>query len=168
MPDLSLFGLQAETHALMDEWQNADTPEKLVAAELAIHEHIKAEVRKVDGISQYIRGCKSRANAAKYEAEHYASIAQQWTAREQRIKDFVFNTMKLFEKTKLFGAVGSLAIKGNGGLKPLVISDESLIPLEYQDAKPVPNKDRIRRDLEKGIGVPGAYLAERSEHLEVR
>ena len=196
MTDLSLFDIERGLHELLGTWQEAETPEAITAADQAIQAHIAAEVRKVDGIRRYLRACESQAAAAKAEAEVQTRRAQMWTARRDRVKAFVYDTMKSFGVTKLEGQTGALQIKGNGGLQPLTITDATELPANLIDAvvtmpldawekiatipfvraivltqaKEImqPNNQRIRAAIAAEGGVPGARLEQRGDHLEVK
>lgn len=131
MNDLSLFGIESGLHDLFDAWQNAESPEQLEAAEVAIRACAEAEVRKVDGVRRYWRACEQMAAAAKHEAQVQAERARLWESRLDRLKAVVYEVMTRFERKKLEGQTGSLHLKGNGGKQAVVIHDESLVPDEF-------------------------------------
>lgn len=133
MNDLSLFDVERALHELMDVWQEAETPEAIAAAELAIRAYAEAEVRKVDGIRRYIRVCTDQAAAAKAEAQVQIGRQRTWEARRDRLMQFTLDVMNSFGVKKLPGATGSLMVKGNGGLAPLSIVSQDLLPGEFLD-----------------------------------
>lgn len=130
MSDLSLFDIERELHELLETWQSAETPEAISTAEQAIQAYAAAEVRKVDGIRRYINACSAQATAANQEAHVQVNRQHAWEARRDRLKAFCFDVMKSFGVKKLEGATGSLSIRGNGGVQPLVITDSALVPDE--------------------------------------
>lgn len=188
---LSLFDIERTLVELVDRWQEAETSEEIEIAETAIRVYVEQEVRKVDGIRRYLKFCETQSAAAKAEAALQRSRQAQWEARRERLKAFVFDVMTSFRVRKLEGETGTLQIKGNGGLAPLSIVSDELVPDEYcmvsirmsADAwnriKPgikevceagprEPNNSMIRAALAAGEGVPGCRLGERAEHLEIR
>ncbi len=132
MSDLSLFGIESGLHELFDAWQNAETPEEVVAAEVAIRACAEAEVRKVDGIRRYWRACDQMAAAAKHEAATQTERARLWESRRERLKAVVYAVMDQFKLKKLEGQTGQLLLKGNGGKQAVDIYDESLVPEFYK------------------------------------
>lgn len=146
MSDLSLFDIERGLHELMDAWQDARKPEEIQAAELALRNYAEAEVRKVDGIRRYLSACETQIHAAKSEMQAQAQRVRMWEARRDRLKSFCFDVMKGFGLKKLEGSTGSLAIRGNGGVEPLVVTDEFILPDDLRDAAIV-----LRLDLWKEI-----------------
>lgn len=131
MSNLSLLGIENALHDLMCAWQEADTPEAMREAEQAIAEYAAQEVRKVDGIRAYLNLCESMAEAAKDEAAVQTARRAMWTARRDRLKAFCADVMTSIGKKRLDGLHGSLTLKGNGGVQPLMVTDESLLPDQY-------------------------------------
>src|SRR5882757_1557114 len=131
MMDLSLFSIESGLHELFDAWQNAETPEQLEAAEVAIRACAEAEVRKVDNIRRYWRACDQMAAAAKHEAATQTERARLWESRRDRLKAVVYAVMDQFGLKKLEGQTGQLLLKGNGGKQAVEIHDELLVPDEF-------------------------------------
>lgn len=118
----------------------------LAAIDQAIKEYAAREVAKVDGIRGYLRWAKVQIEAAEEEAEKQAARAKQLKAGVERLKQFVVSVMQDAGKKSIEGKTGKLLVKGNGGLEPLVISDESLIPDDLCWVE-----GRIRKDLWEAI-----------------
>lgn len=128
---LSLFQLEAELVELMAFRESEDlTPDERDACDAQITEYLKREIRKVDGIRSYLRHCEVMAAAAKDESERQATRARMWANRADRLKAVCQAVMETFKVKRLEGNTGALALKGNGGLAPLVVYDESLVPDE--------------------------------------
>ncbi len=192
---ISLLGIESDLHDLFTWWQEADTPEEIEAAEVAIRACAEQEVRKVDGIRKYWRLCDQMEAAAKFEAETQRKRAQMWAARRDRLKLLVQDVMTAFHMKKLEGQTGSLYLKGNGGRQAVEISNPELVPSEYMRVT-VDMRSDVWHEIEKSMGaqwirenvgrttvtpalsligealekdaVAGARLIERGQHVEMR
>ncbi len=149
---ISLLGIESDLHDLFTWWQEAETPEEVEAAEVAIRACAEAEVRKVDGIRKYWRLCDQMEAAAKFEAETQKKRAQMWDARRARLKLLVYDVMTAFHLKKLEGQTGSLMVKGNGGRCAVEISDQSLVPSEYMRVT-VDMRSDVWHEIEKSMGA---------------
>lgn len=128
---LSLWQLEAELVELMTFRESEDlTPDERDACAQQIREYLTREIRKVDGIRSYLRHCEVMAAAAKDESERQAARARTWSNRYDNLKAMCQAVMETFKAKRLEGNTGALVLKGNGGLAPLVIDDESLVPDE--------------------------------------
>lgn len=182
--------------AFTDE-QIADKQAALDTVDAAIVETITAEVRKVDNISRFLLELKARREAIGREVERLGGISTACENTERRIKEMVLQIMRDTDTKKLEGKIGTLKRQGNGGVQPVEVVQESLVPARFQrltvtvnaafwadivrrvgnmeDAfegnlsvsKPAPYKEAIRKELEAGQGVPGCVLRERGEQLRV-
>lgn len=169
-PKLSLWDIEAGLADLMEAREEAQDEAARNMVDQAITEYVQREVQKVDMIRAYLRHCEVMAKAAKEEAERQSRMQRAWEDRGQRLRAFCVSALQAFGRPRVEGRTGKLIVKGNGGLRPLLISDESQIPDEYKPAVvtyPV-DKDKLRAALEAGLSVPGASLGERGVHLEVR
>lgn len=195
MKGLSLFSIESAIHALMDAWQEAETPEALVAAEAALVDYAAAEVQKVDGIRDYMEFCKLQAENSKAQAKQYTERARLWSSRYERLADFVQTVMVTFGKPKLIGSHGQFVLRGNGGLQPLTIASEGMIPddcCRWVGAIPAAlwksvveqldpdtravlsvtlrrevSESAVRAALGTPEGCPGAHLEPRGQHLRI-
>ena len=166
---------------------------------LAIAEYIKAKVAKVDGVRGWWKYLEMMRDAAKNEARIMQDRAQAFDRKLTVLKSALLVTLEEMEfragkPRKLEGKTGSISLVGNGGRRPVVITDESLIPDEYrtvtvkmnaelwrkvcaalpdlaglQECKKEPNLTLIYNALESGMdGVPGAVLAPLGSHVRVK
>lgn len=129
--NLSLFKIEADLQELMVCLEEAEDDATRAAVEQGIREYLEHEVRKVDGVRAYLKHCEVMATAATAEMRAQAQRAAAWTARAKRLMDGCKSVMESFGVKRLEGNTGTLALKGNGGLAPLQIADESLVPDEY-------------------------------------
>ncbi len=192
----SLFQLEHELVELMAlREEMAEAGEDVTACDQQIQEYAKRELRKVDGIRQYLRHAQIMEEAAKAEAARLEVLAGRWKAKGEWLKGVCQGVMEHFGIKRIEGQTGSLSLRGNGGFAPLTITDESLIPDElcdvmvyfkghewrdiysamHPDAQKElgprverrPNKGLIREALKRGP-VAGVRLEERGTSLMVK
>jgi len=172
---------------------------ELQEVDLAIAAYMKAEVQKVDGVRGWWKYLEMMRDAAKNEARTMQDRAQAFDRQLTVLKSAILVTLEEMEfragkPRKLEGKTGSISLVGNGGRRPVVITDEALIPDEYrtvtvkmnaelwrkvcaalpdlaglQECKKDPNLTTIYNALESGMdGVPGAVLAPLGSHVRVK
>jgi hypothetical protein len=167
---LNLYDIETGLRELMDAWQEADTNEAQEAVAQAITEYMQREVSKVDGVRKFIKHCELMAQAAREEAVFQKLRAQQFERRAECTRKYCLMTLEAFHMKRAEGNSGSLSICFNGGPLPLIIDDESKIPVRFKPpvvTYPV-DKQMLRAALEAGTVVPGAHLGTRGTHLEVK
>lgn len=184
---LTLYGIEASILECQELVETAETPAEKKAAQDALAVYVAQELEKVDNIRAYLRHCARMADAARDEARVQAKRAEAWEERGDRLKEMVKAVMDQRQRKRLEGKTGTLRIQGNGGLKPLKVSDESLLPddlirvtltmtlrqfrllprdVEYGPTVFEVDNDAVRAALSRGP-VAGAHLEERGEHLRV-
>ena len=172
---------------------------ELQQIDLAIADYIKAEVQKVDGVRGWWKHLEMIRDAAKAEAKAMQSRAEVFDRQLTVLKNAIQITLEEMEfragkPRKLEGKTGSISLVGNGGRRPVVITDETLIPDEYrtvtvrmnaelwrkvcaalpdlaglQECRKEPSMTAIYNALESGMdGVPGAVLAPLGAHVRVK
>lgn len=167
---MSLYEIKAELLELADALAVIDSPD----AEAALAEHrvalIEALTSKAEDYAALIRVCESRAEARRVEAERMEMLAAADEAVADRLKRLLMDAMIATNNTKLDTERFRLSIRRNGGKTPVVISDETAIPIDFRVPKITESidKDAIREALESGTNVPGASLGERGQRLELR
>lgn len=85
----------------------------------------------------------------------------------KRMKEALYQNMKQVGKKKFKTELFSFTIAKNGGKTPIVIQDESQVPMEYQKATYSIDKDKIREELESGKELGFAELGVRGESLRI-
>ena len=172
---------------------------ELQEVDVAIEAYIKAEVQKVDGVRGWWKHLEMMRDAAKAEASTMQDRAQVFDRKLTVLKSAILVTLEEMEfragkPRKLEGKTGSISLVGNGGRRPVVITNEVLIPDEYrtvtvkmsaelwrkvcaalpdlagmQECRKEPNLTLIYNALESGMdGVPGAVLAPLGFHIRVK
>lgn len=169
---MSLYQITTEMQSLLDAFDQhgAESPE----AEAAIREHAAAIAeafdQKADGYAGLIRNCESRAAARRAEAERMERLAALDEALANRLRRTLLDAMQVTGRTKVQTERFALAVRQNGGKVPVVVEDESALPLQF--VVPVTtnriDKDAIRAALESGTPVSGARLGERGTRLDLR
>jgi hypothetical protein len=190
----SLYEIEKSLQMLMQDREETEDPEELATIDAAIAEYVAKEIGKVDRIRAYIRYAENKVQAAKQAAAEATSYAQIWESRVRRVKDFALAAMDASGQKRLEGTAGTLSVRANGGVQPLVITDPAAIPRDCRKATiemPADEWDSFREHmLDIGMtlisekveidnmaireaiadagGVPGAHLGERGKHLQVR
>jgi hypothetical protein len=85
---------------------------------------------KADGIRGYIRQLEEQRATWKEESDRFARLAKQAEAQHNRLKAYVLEAMRLLDTKKIAGSKGDVLLsrRGNGGLRPLIISQPELVP----------------------------------------
>lgn len=132
--DLTLFAIETDLANLIevrDEMQ--EKGEDLQHIEQAICDYVAKSVKKVDGISSYIKHAEMMESAAKAESARLKAVSATWAGRIEHLKHFVRFVMEGMEwdegkVRKLEGKTGSLILKLDGGKPAVEITNESLLP----------------------------------------
>jgi hypothetical protein len=125
---LSLYEIEKSLQMLFQDREETQDPEELAAIDAAIQEYIGKEISKVDRVRAYIRYCESKEQAAKQAAAEATSYAQIWANRISRVRAAAVAAMEATGAKRLEGTAGSLSIRGNGGVQPLIIDNPELLP----------------------------------------
>ena len=144
MSGLSLWKIEQGLADLFERREELTVPEasgiesfvELQDVDLAIAAYMKAEVRKVDGVRGWWKYLEMMRDAAKDEAKTMHDRAQAFDRQLTVLKSAILVTLEEMEfragkPRKLEGKTGSISIVGNGGRRPVIITDEALIPDEY-------------------------------------
>jgi hypothetical protein len=126
----SLLEIERSLQMLMQDREETQDPEELAAIDAAIQEYVGKEIAKVDRVRSYIRYAESKVLAAKQAASDATSYAQIWENRIRRVKDAALVAMQATGAKRLEGTAGTLSIRGNGGVAPLIIDNPELLPDE--------------------------------------
>lgn len=108
--------------------ENGERAQELIEIDRAIREYVRAEVGKVDNIRGFLKHAEMMRDAAAEEAKAQLKRAQAWGRRIDRVKQMVFDVMQESGQKRLNGEKGAFLVKGNGGLQPLIVTDEAAVP----------------------------------------
>ena len=118
---ISLWDLSTGLADALAAREEAQTPDEILAADLAIEAYKPAEIAKIDSVAAYLRHCQLMSMAAKMEAERMAKKARAWEGRRKRLLDFVQRCMEAMGRKRLEGRVNTLRLQDNGGLQPVSV-----------------------------------------------
>ncbi len=203
MPDdISLYRLESGLIQLLEYRQerlsSTEDPaseEELVALDGEIKAYVTEKLPvKIDSTAAVVLWKERRLASLREEKERIKRAINAESSDLERLKAYIADVLALLPEPKkgsrkLSGATHTLSLRGNGGLAPMEISDETMVPNQYRDATvTMPYEDwskiegfcpnaakvtvslnnaRIRDDLESGEGVPGASLLPRGSSLKV-
>ena len=125
---VELIQAREEVEALGEQYE--DKASELAEIDKAIAQYIRAEVGKVDNIRGFLKHAEMMRDAAKAEADAQANRARAWERRIDRVKGIVYDVMGEAGKKRIDGQTGYFLVKGNGGLQPLLVTDEAAVPEE--------------------------------------
>ena len=201
-PNLTLYGIETQLLELLNFRESIEsdpdmTPqeqqESLKACDESIQLYVTAEVKKCDGIANYLREFEARAAAEAEEIERLKLRKQMWERRRQSLSDMVIAIMQQTGATRLDGRHNVLNLRKNPPSADVAQPD--MVPLNMQrrtvtmteqiyqtllngpmgtllltahakDAEPM--KLEILKRLKEGDGVPGCRLRTDGVRLEVK
>lgn len=147
-------------------WTDEDKDMALESYFESTEEELEA---KGDSYAAVIIEKKSQAEMFKAEAKRLSEMARREEAEIERMKDRLEWFIRQNGWTSMPSRLHKIRLVGNGGLRPLVITqpDLSLIPDEYTWTVIQTNNDAIRKDLDEGKELPFAHLGERGISLRI-
>lgn len=166
----SLLALNADMYALEDlitESGGEMTDEATTAIQAWMGDLSKETTTKADAYLGLMREFELRAEAIRAEAKRLAARATVCENAGGSLRERLRWFMDQHKITKIDTGRFLATIKGNGGSLPVVVEDESMIPLDFYNMQPVLDKKKLREALEKGV-VPGAKLGERGTSLQIK
>jgi len=120
---------------------------------------------KAEAYAKIIKLLEANAAAADSEAKRLAERKVSFANNAKRLKDNLYNTMKLTRHEKFKTPLFSFGIQANA---PAVeIFSESKLPSEYFRVKREPDKSAIKDALKAGKDVAGCRLVQ-GESLRIR
>lgn len=120
---------------------------------------------KAENIAKLIKNYESDIEAFKAEEKRIAERRRTLENDVKRLKEYLFNNMKLTGKTKFKKGTFSFNIAKNPASVEIVNQD--IIPMDYRELVEVINKKDILQDLKDGKDVQGAILKQ-TESLRIR
>lgn len=121
---------------------------------------------KVDNIACLVKSLNAEALAIKNEIENLAARATQKQSKADKLKSYVYATLKSLDIGKIETARNVLRIKKNPAS---VMLEEAFYIEEYMVEKVsyAPDKTKIKEDLNSGVIIKGARL-EHKERLDIK
>ena len=160
----SLYHLTGELQYLLDMSTDPTVPEDVLKDTI---EGVTGEIEvKAEGYAKVIAELKARKEALDKEADRMKSESKVIENSITRMKEALFQAMKVANKPKFKTELFSFTIKKNA--PALDIPDEKLVSPEYLiEQAPKIDKERIKKDIKEGKEITWASLKQ-SESLIIR
>jgi hypothetical protein len=112
---------------------------------------------KCDGYAVFMERLETEADYWKAKADSYSKVSKSCKALKERLNDNIKFAMRTLNTDEVKG--GDVRFKLSK-LAPKVVLNEEKIPQEYkmQVTEWVPDKERIKVDLQNGCAIEGAGL----------
>lgn len=125
---------------------------------------------KVDNYAALITAMNARAEIRKAEADRLYHRAKVDVSNAKFLRERLKVALEDRGISKLETARYKVGVSKAGGAAPVVIADESAIPIDFIRITEIrePDKDAIRKALESGRQVAGAALGVRGTYLAIR
>ena len=106
--------------------EGVDRLKAVATLDLAIREHVAAEIRKADGIAYYMREFEARQEAEEAEVARLKERAEKWKKRRERLEEITIAVMRAAGKDRIEGQHNTLKLRKN---PPSVeVSQPDLVP----------------------------------------
>ena len=160
----TMYELTDNFMAVLEMASDPEIPPEAIADTL---EGIEGEIElKAQSYAIIIKELEGEAVKLKTEETRLLSKRKSLENNIKRIKDNLFNAMKITGKEKLKTDLFSFGIQKSPA--KLVIDDSSLIPEKYYvEQAPKLDEQRLKSDLKSGIECEYAHL-EQGEHVRIR
>ena len=122
---------------------------------------------KIEGYCKMIKNLEADMKAFDEEAKRLKAKKEKLAKNIERMKQTMFESLKLMNKTSAGGKVLKASIQKNGGVLPIVF-DTDAVPFEFQRVKTEPNNEAIREALDAGVKLEFAHYGERGESLRIK
>ena len=142
--------------------ENGEDSEELAAVLNSLGEEIED---KAENIAKLIKNYESDFNAFKEEEKRIAERRRTLENDVKRLKEYLFNNMKLTGKTKFKKGTFSFNIAKNPA--SLEITNVDIISSDYKVLTETLDKKAILQDLKSGKDVQGAILKQ-GESLRIK
>lgn len=146
----------------------ADDPD-LAADEAMLHDMLDGETEVYDLVRRLIRfalDAASLAEAADTRAAALSARRDRFKRRAESARAAAFGMMDALGETKLADAEFTVSIAA--GRQGLVLTDEALIPEQFQRVTRAPDKAAIAAAIKAGQIIPGAELLNGAPILTIR
>ena len=161
-----LYELTADIMQLQDMLENEVEDEQMLLDTL---EGVQWEYEfKLEQCAKVIRNLEADAEAIKNEVDRLNNKRKLLNNNIDRLKKYMFDSMKATDTTKVKGTVLTVAIQKNGGKLPVVVDvDTSELPDDLVKIVESPDLDAIRKELDAG-NCEYAHYGERGESLRIK
>ena len=131
--------------------------------------YLQTAMEKRDRVASFIEASEGRADTMEAEAARILRRAAALRNATDRLKGFVVSVMRATDQKKLAGMVRTLAIQQNPVSVEVVgdVPEKYLLPQKPAPAR-MPDKRKIKQDLESGYSVPNSRLVPGQFRLVIR
>ena len=164
----SLYDLTGELLELLNMLENEDIDQEVVNDTL---EAVNGEYElKMEDCCKAMKNLEGDIASIKAEIERLTEKKKRLENGVERLKTYMFNSMKAVDKTKIKGELFTLSIRRNGGKAPVImdVEDTSELPDELVKIEEKPDMDAIRKLLDSGETCKYAHYGERGESLSIK
>lgn len=162
-----LYEISADIERVLDMCYDDSADEETIIAEL---QQLNCELtEKVSNGIAVIQTLSATASAMDTKIKRLTQSKRALEKRVDFLKNYYLENLARIGKNKVQTSRGAMTISKAGGLKPLKIDDEELIPLDFKRivSKAEIDKDALREALERGVEISGAHLEERGRYLRI-
>lgn len=163
---MKLYELTADVMQLQDMLENEVDDEQMLLDTL---EGVQWEYEfKLEQYAKVIRNLEADAEALKNEANKLTNKRRVIENNIDRLKQYMFESMKATNTPKVKGNILTVAIQKNGGKLPVIVDvDTSELPDDLVKITEAPDLDAIRKALDAG-DCTYAHYGERGESLRIK
>ena len=161
-----LYELTADIMQLQDMLENEVEDEQVLLDTL---EGVQWEYDfKLEQCAKAVRTLEADMEAIKNEVDRLNNKRKLLNNNIDRLKKYMFDSMKATDTTKVKGTVLTVAIQKNWGKLPVVVYvDTSELPDDLVKIVESPDLDAIRKELDAG-NCEYAHYGERGESLRIK
>lgn len=165
MANLSMYQMTEEWQGVFEMLCDPEVPEDAV---LDTIEMIEADMDlKADSYAKIMKTMDGDISIINAEIKRLQERKAALESRKNWLKSGLEHMMRATGRVKFKTALFSFNIQKNGGVCPVLFSEDEPVPAEW--LKPGdPDTAKIRKHLEAGNTLPFAALGERGESLRIR
>ena len=168
---MKLYELTADIMQLQDMLENEVEDEQVLLDTL---EGVQWEYDfKLEQCAKVVRNLEADMEAIKSEVDRLNNKRKLLSNNIDRLKKYMFDSMKATNTPKVKGQLFTVAIQKNGGVIPINYdkNDKNItanLPDHLVNIVKTPNLEAIRELLEAGKVVDGFTLGERGESIRIK
>ena len=161
---MNLYELTAVYQRLQNQIEQGEDVEGILAV---IGDELES---KADGYARVIRNMEAQAAVFKEEEKRIAEKRKRLENGVERLRENLYNSMKITGKEKFKTDLFSFAIQKNGGKIPVIldVKDTSELPDDLVKITETPDLDAIRKYIEETGDLTYAHFGERGESLRIK
>ena len=166
---MTLYELNIQMQEILNMAESGEFDEDVIKGSL---ECVEGEIEaKMDSYGVIVNELLNDIENIDKEIKRLTAKKKTLTGSVDYMKKNVRETMERMEKKTIKGDRFTWSIQKNGGKAPLIFEnwfDALALPEEYQDWEVRPDKDAIRKALEKGVDIEGVTIGERGDSLRLK